>query len=103
VVHDAAKLVDFLKQAFGAIGDFRSEIPSVIRAELRQFQRDLRAQRMSELESKTQMTNEQVAQYDRRLTNLRNLVSYQVAMVAIACKFSLSNELHNWLPPKPRT
>jgi uncharacterized glyoxalase superfamily protein PhnB len=31
VVHDAARLVEFLKQAFGAIGDFRTDIPSIIR------------------------------------------------------------------------
>jgi uncharacterized glyoxalase superfamily protein PhnB len=31
VVHDAAKLVKFLKQAFGATGDFRTDRPSVIR------------------------------------------------------------------------
>jgi uncharacterized glyoxalase superfamily protein PhnB len=31
VVHDAAKLVDFLKQAFGAAGDFRTDMPSVMR------------------------------------------------------------------------
>jgi PhnB protein len=31
VVHDAARLVAFLKQAFGAIGDFRTDIPSVIK------------------------------------------------------------------------
>jgi uncharacterized glyoxalase superfamily protein PhnB len=31
VVHDAAKLVEFLKQAFGATGDFRTDIPSVIK------------------------------------------------------------------------
>lgn len=31
VVHDAAKLVEFLKRAFGAIGDFRTDMPSVIR------------------------------------------------------------------------
>ena len=31
VVHDAAKLVDFLKQAFGARGDFRTDMPSVMR------------------------------------------------------------------------
>ena len=31
VVHDPAKLVEFLKQAFDAIGDFRTDIPSVIR------------------------------------------------------------------------
>ena len=31
VVHDAARLVEFLKQAFGATGDFRTEIPSEIR------------------------------------------------------------------------
>jgi PhnB protein len=31
VVHDAAKLVEFLKQAFGAAGDFRTEIPSEMR------------------------------------------------------------------------
>lgn len=31
VVHDAAKLVEFLKQAFGATGDLRTDIPSVIR------------------------------------------------------------------------
>jgi len=31
VVHDAAKLVAFLKQAFGATGDFRTDIPSEIR------------------------------------------------------------------------
>jgi PhnB protein len=31
VVHDPAKLVEFLKQAFDATGDFRTDIPSVIR------------------------------------------------------------------------
>jgi uncharacterized glyoxalase superfamily protein PhnB len=31
VVHDAARLVEFLKQAFGAIGDFRTDIPSIIK------------------------------------------------------------------------
>jgi PhnB protein len=31
VVHDAAKLVEFLKQAFGARGDFRTDIPCEIR------------------------------------------------------------------------
>src|SRR5712692_2788791 len=31
VVRDAAMLVEFLKQAFGATGDFRTDIPSVIR------------------------------------------------------------------------
>jgi len=31
VVHDAAKLVEFLKQAFGATGDFRTDMPSVIK------------------------------------------------------------------------
>lgn len=31
VVHDTARLVEFLKQAFDATGDFRSDIPSVIR------------------------------------------------------------------------
>jgi PhnB protein len=30
VVHDPAKLVEFLKQAFDATGDFRTDIPSVI-------------------------------------------------------------------------
>jgi len=31
VVHDAAMQVEFLKQAFGATGDFRTDMPSVIR------------------------------------------------------------------------
>lgn len=31
VVHDAAIQVDFLEQAFGATGDFRTDIPSVMR------------------------------------------------------------------------
>ena len=31
VVHDAALLVDFLKQAFEATGDFRTDRPSVIK------------------------------------------------------------------------
>lgn len=31
VVHDPARLVEFLKQAFDATGDFRTESPSVIR------------------------------------------------------------------------
>jgi PhnB protein len=31
VVHDPAKLVDFLKKAFGALGDFTANSPSVIR------------------------------------------------------------------------
>jgi uncharacterized glyoxalase superfamily protein PhnB len=31
VVHDPARLVEFLKQAFGATGDLRTDIPSVIR------------------------------------------------------------------------
>jgi PhnB protein len=31
VVHDAGRLVEFLKQAFGATGDYRTDRPSVIR------------------------------------------------------------------------
>lgn len=31
VVHDTARLVEFLKEVFGATGDFRTDIPSVIR------------------------------------------------------------------------
>ena len=31
VVHDTARLVEFLKQAFGATGDFRTDRPSVIK------------------------------------------------------------------------
>jgi len=31
VVHDTARLVGFLKEAFGATGDFQTDIPSVIR------------------------------------------------------------------------
>jgi PhnB protein len=31
VVHDPAKLVKFLKRAFAAAGDFRAEMPSVMR------------------------------------------------------------------------
>jgi uncharacterized glyoxalase superfamily protein PhnB len=31
VVHDAARLVEFLKRAFGATGDFRTDTPSEIR------------------------------------------------------------------------
>jgi len=31
VVHDAARLVEFLKQAFDATGDFRTDRPSVIK------------------------------------------------------------------------
>jgi PhnB protein len=30
VAHDAAKLVRFLKDAFGAIGDYRADMPSVV-------------------------------------------------------------------------
>jgi PhnB protein len=30
VVHDTAKLVEFLKQAFGATGDLREDAPSII-------------------------------------------------------------------------
>ena len=30
VVHDTARLVEFLKRAFGATGDFRTDVPSVI-------------------------------------------------------------------------
>jgi uncharacterized glyoxalase superfamily protein PhnB len=30
VVHDTARLVEFLKHAFGATGDFHADIPSVI-------------------------------------------------------------------------
>ena len=31
VVHDTARLVEFLKHAFGATGDFRTDTPSTIR------------------------------------------------------------------------
>src|SRR2546423_10639700 len=31
VVHDAAMMVEFLRQAFGATGDFRTDMPSVIK------------------------------------------------------------------------
>jgi uncharacterized glyoxalase superfamily protein PhnB len=30
VVHNPAKLVEFLKEAFGATGDFRTDMPSII-------------------------------------------------------------------------
>ena len=30
VVHDAERLVDFLKQVFGATGEYRQDIPSVV-------------------------------------------------------------------------
>ena len=30
IVHDAARLVQFLKEAFGATGEFREDRPSVI-------------------------------------------------------------------------
>ena len=31
VVQDAAMMVEFLRQAFGATGDFRTDMPSVIK------------------------------------------------------------------------
>jgi len=31
VVHDTARLVEFLKQAFGATGDYRTDMPSIIK------------------------------------------------------------------------
>jgi uncharacterized glyoxalase superfamily protein PhnB len=31
VVHDAKQLVEFLKQVFGATGEYRQELPSVVR------------------------------------------------------------------------
>jgi PhnB protein len=31
VVHDAEQLVEFLRRVFGAIGDYRPDLPSVIR------------------------------------------------------------------------
>ena len=31
VVHDTGRVVEFLKQAFGATGDFRTDIPSIIK------------------------------------------------------------------------
>jgi hypothetical protein len=47
-----------------------------VRKALQAFQRDLRTQGLSTTESKSEMSNEQVAEYDQRLVRLRNLASF---------------------------
>jgi hypothetical protein len=70
-----------------------------IRQGLQTFQRELRTLKLSTIESKTEMTNEQVTDYDGRLINLRNTASYRIALIALQCKFSIRDELWDWLPP----
>ncbi len=69
-----------------------------IRQALQAFQRELRALKLSTTESKSEMTNEQVTEYDRCLINLRNTASYQIGLIAAQCKFSIRDELWQWLP-----
>lgn len=72
-----------------------------IRQALQTFQRELRALKLSTTESKSEMTYERVDDYDRRLINLRNTASYRIALIAAQCKFSIRDELWQWLPNKP--
>jgi hypothetical protein len=69
-----------------------------IRQSLQTFQRELRALKLSTTESKSEMTNEQVTDYDGRLINLRKTTSYRIAVVAKNCKFSITEELWRQLP-----
>jgi len=69
-----------------------------IRQSLQTFQRELRALKLSLTESKSEMTNEQVTDYDGRLINLRKTTSYRIAVVAKNCKFSITEELWRQLP-----
>lgn len=71
-----------------------------IRQGLQTFQREVRTLELSTTESKSEMTNEQVMDYDGRLINLRNTASYRIALIAARCKFSIRDELWDWLPPQ---
>jgi HPt (histidine-containing phosphotransfer) domain-containing protein len=72
-----------------------------IRQALQTFQRELRALKLSTTESKSEMTNEQITDYDHRLINLRNTASYRIALIASQCEFSITDELWQWLPNEP--
>ncbi len=102
------------KETYSAAGNVRTQLTvhmqklnrdmgsfehfDAIRQSLQTFQRELRALKLSTIESKSEMTNEQVTDYDRRLINLRNTASYRIALVAAQCKFSIRDELWQLLP-----
>jgi hypothetical protein len=102
------------KETYSAAGNVRSQLTvhmqklnrdmgsfehlDAIRQGLQTFQRELRALKLSTTESKSEMTNEQVTEYDRRLINLRNTASYRIGLVAGQCGFSIGEELWQWLP-----
>jgi len=69
----------------------------VVREALKNFQRDLRTLELTDIESKSSMTNEQVYNYDRHLVSLRNTACLRVAVIGANCQFSISNDTWNWI------
>lgn len=69
----------------------------IIRNALRDFQRQLRALHLDETSSKTDMTNQQVADYDSALVRLRKVTGTQVACIAATYRLDVSSELDVWL------
>jgi len=84
-----------LRRDMGAFNVMRD-----IRHDLRTFRDELRKQSLHEIESKTSMTNDQVSLFDSTLLKLRECVGAEIASLALACKFSVSEELNMWLHPK---
>ena len=68
-----------------------------IRSALRSFQRSVRAQGLTERESKSTMTNEEISSYDCTLVKLRNEAAVQIAQIYVACKMKGKSELMNWI------
>ena len=102
------------KETYDAAGSIRTELTKLlqevrrdmssyayfksIRTALQTFQRAVRAQGLADRASKSQMTNEEVVQYDQSLIKLRNTAAIEVARVCVACKLTGNSELMNWLP-----
>lgn len=68
-----------------------------IRNALRDFQRQLRRLHLSQIPSKSEMTNEQVAAYDSALIAFRQIAGAQIACLAVKYKIDVFDELDVWL------
>ena len=69
----------------------------IIRDSLRQFQRSLRELSLDKKESKTDMNNKEVADFDKSLVKLRISSGEQIAHLAVSYGLDVHAELDHWV------
>lgn len=68
-----------------------------IQSALGAFRNALRDGGLHQFDSKSTMTNDEIARFDAVLIKLRQSAGVQIARLAVACKFDVSDRLDPWL------